>query len=160
MDLKNVSTLIGNPNGKRYVLYLNDEFSKFIRGVIVKNKEMGTIVEAVIKDTRTFASFPKKGYHADNGSEFDNQEFRALCNKAGITLTLSSSYSPWSNGGNERRHAVVDITAKKLMEDDPELKVDKAVEFACYCRNNVWIWIPYTRNYRRKYCYGFSYYRF
>ena len=50
-------------------------------------------------------------------------------------MTLSPALSPWSNGGNERRHAVVDLTAKKLLEDNDGLALDKAIEMACYCRN-------------------------
>ena len=65
-----------------------------------------------------YGGFPRKGYHADNGSEFNNDEFRALCNREGIVLTLSPAYSPWSNGGNECRHAVIDITIKKIMDDN------------------------------------------
>ena len=80
---------------------MNDEFSKFIRGYILKNKEKETVVDAILKDSRTFC-FPKNGYHADNGTEFSNEDLRALCNRAGIKLTLSPAYSPWSNGGNER----------------------------------------------------------
>ena len=52
-----------------------------------------------------------------------------------IKLTLSPALSLWSNGGNERRHAVVDVTVKKILEDNPEMKIEKAVEMACYCRN-------------------------
>ena len=54
---------------------------------------------------------------------------------SGIKLTLSPSLSPWSNGGNERRHAVCDITVKKLIEDNPGLALQKAVDMACYSRN-------------------------
>ena len=134
LDLKNVSTLINETSDKRYVLYLNDEFSKFIRGIVLKNKEKETIIEAVLSDSRTFG-FPRNGYHADNGTEFSNEDFRTLCNRAGIKLSLSPALSPWSNGGNERRHAVVDLAVKKLLADNPGLKVNKAVEMACYCRN-------------------------
>ena len=75
LDLKNVSTLINNTSDKRFVLYINDEFSKFIRAIVLKNKEAGTIMEAVLKDARTFG-FPRNGYHADNGYEFANDQFK------------------------------------------------------------------------------------
>ena len=32
-------------------------------------------------------------------------------------MKFGPSYSPWSNGLNERNHASVDITIKKLMEE-------------------------------------------
>ena len=73
---------------------------------------------------------------SDNGKEFVNKELRALCKKDGINLTLSPSLSPWSNGGNERRHAVIDISIKKLLEDDPTLDLQDAIDHACFARNN------------------------
>ena len=51
-------------------------------------------------------------------------------------MTLSPSLSPWSNGGNKRRHAVIDISIKKLLEDDPTLDLQDAIDHACFARNN------------------------
>ena len=81
------------------------------------------------------SGYPKKSFHADNGSEFNNAEFRALCRKAGITITFSPAYSPWSNGGCERRHAVVDSTIEKILEDNKDLSLQDAVNLACNARN-------------------------
>merc|ERR1711997_1247523 len=47
LDLKNVSSLIKKPEDKRYILYLTDEFSKFIKGVVIPNKEGETIVKGI-----------------------------------------------------------------------------------------------------------------
>ena len=47
LDLKNVSSLVNKPEDKRYILYLTDEFSKFIKGVVIPNKEGETIVKAI-----------------------------------------------------------------------------------------------------------------
>ena len=46
------------------------------------------------------------------------------------------SFSPWSNGGNERRHAVVDEAVIKISADNPELSLQQAVDYACFARNN------------------------
>ena len=71
IDLKNVSTLIDKKTDKRYVLYLNDEFSKFIRGTVIKNKEKERIIEAILADSRIFG-FPRGGYHGDIGMVLAN----------------------------------------------------------------------------------------
>ena len=131
VDLKNVSSLLDDTKDKRFVLYLIDEFSKFMRGKVVKNKEKETIMEAVLSDSEIF-SLPSRTYHADNGSEFSNKDFRELCNRKGIKMTHTPARAPWANGSNERNHASVDITIKKLMADNPGLKLEKALSTALY----------------------------
>ena len=82
LDLKNVSSLIKKPEDKRYVLYFTDEFSKFIKGAVIPNKEGETIVKA-IQSTWVFgtAGYPTKGFFADNGKEFVNEDMKALCRR-------------------------------------------------------------------------------
>ena len=136
LDLKNVSSLINNSSDKRFVLYATDEFSKYIKGAIIPNKEQNTVTKAILKLwCLNFAGYPKRSFHADNGGEFSNETFRAFANKAGIRITLSPSYSPWANGGNERRHAVVDTTIKKVVEDNPGIALQEALDHSCYARN-------------------------
>ena len=91
LDLKNVSSLIKKPDDKRYVLYLTDEFSKYIKGVVIPNKESKTIVKAIEK-TWVFgtAGYPTRGFFADNGKEFVNEDMRALCRR----MNLSIKYTP------------------------------------------------------------------
>ena len=116
VDLKEVKTITENPRDKRYIAYMTDEFTRMTKGRVIPNKEKETVVEAIMKEweTKHFGP-PRKSYHCDNGGEFANDEFRDLCNKEGINMTFSPAYSPWSNGLNERRHSVVDVTIKKLI---------------------------------------------
>ena len=51
--------------------------------------------------------------------------------RTGIKMKLS----PWNNGGVERRHAAVDLTMKKMLEDDQSLKVEDALNHAVWARN-------------------------
>ena len=87
LDLKNVSSLIKKPDDKRYVLYLTDEFSKYIKGVVIPNKESETIVKAIQK-TWVFgtAGYPTRGFFADNGKEFVNEDMRALCRRMDLNI--------------------------------------------------------------------------
>lgn len=128
LDLKNVSSLIKKTDDKRYILYLTDEFSKFVKGVVIPNKESETIVKA-IQNTWVFgtAGYPTRGFFADNGKEFVNEDIRALCRKMNLSIKHTPAYSPWSNGGNERRHASVDATIVKLKEDLPTTSLEELV---------------------------------
>ena len=136
VDLKNVSSLLGKKSDKRYILYLTDEFTRYIKGKVLNNKEAGTVVKAMV-DTwgLDWAGLPSRGFHADNGSEFSNQELRALCQKRGINLTLNPAYSPFSNGGNERRHASVDQTISLMLEENPQRDLQEVLTHACHARN-------------------------
>ena len=60
---------------------------------------------------------------------------RGFASRQGIWLTSTPSWSAFSNGGNERGHAVIDLTIKKLMEDDDKLPLEKALDHALYARN-------------------------
>ena len=137
IDLKEVKTLIDDPSDKRYIFYLTDEFTRMIRRQVIPNKEMETVVGAILKEWHIkFAGPPKKGYHCDNGKEFVNKELQEICSKEGIKISLSPAYSPWSNGLNERRHCVVDITIKKLLADNGDLSLEDALDIALQVKNN------------------------
>ena len=137
LDLKNVSSLLEDPNDKRMIVYMTDEFTKYTKGKIIQGKTKEKVLEAILKEWGTkFCGLPKKSFHCDNGGEFRNELLMNLCNKEGIKLTFSPAYSPWSNGGNERRHSTVDITIKKLKADNPSLKLEEALDIALSARNN------------------------
>ena len=99
---------------------MTDKFTNMIRGKVVSNNEAKTVAQAILdKWCIEFAGYPSKSFHADNGNKFFNTDLRAACRRLDLKLTFSPAFSPWSNGGNERRHAVVDETIMKLIEDDP-----------------------------------------
>ena len=49
---------------------------------------------------------PGTGYYADNGTELKNVKMDELVSKLGISISYGPAYSPWSNGINERNHAL------------------------------------------------------
>ena len=44
-------------------------------------------------------------------------------------------HSPWSNGKNERNHYTCDQTINKLLEENPNLKLEDAVSHAVEAKN-------------------------
>ena len=79
--------------------------------------------------------FPSQGFFADNGGEFANIKLDELTSTLGLTVKFGPAYSPWSNGINERNHASVDITIKKLMEEHKTLLTDSLVKVAAWTHN-------------------------
>ena len=74
-------------------------------------------------------------YYADNGKEFKNVKIDELVRKLGISISYGPAYSPWSNGINDRNHALCDLTIKKLMEDKSVGFTDVLVKTAAWTHN-------------------------
>ena len=58
-----------------------------------------------------------------------------LTSKLGITVKYGLVYSPWSNGTNERNHASLDLTIKKLIEEKKTALTDSLVKAAAWTHN-------------------------
>ena len=79
--------------------------------------------------------FPLHGFFADNGVEFSNIKLDELTSKMGLTVKFGPAYSLWSNGLNERNHALADLTIKKLMEEKKTTLSDSLIKAAAWTHN-------------------------
>ena len=79
--------------------------------------------------------FPSYGFFVDNDAEFSNIKLDELTSKLGLTVKFGPAYSPWSNGLNERNHALADLTIKKLMEEKKTALSDSLVKAAAWTHN-------------------------
>ena len=119
-----------------YILYLVCEFSKFTRGQVIKNKTPEAVIQAIEENwIQKGPGYPSIGFFSDRGTEFVNALMAEYTRKTGCNQKTTPAFSPWSNGGNERNHATVDRTINKLREDDPKIKLQDAVDLACFWKN-------------------------
>ena len=58
-----------------------------------------------------------------------------ITKKTRIRVKQTPAYSPWSNGGMEWKHVAIDLTIRKMMEDDPSLKLEGALLHAVWTGN-------------------------
>ena len=136
VDLKPMASILSNPEDKRQLVYLVDEFSSFTVAGVARNKEAENVSKIILKKwCLDGPGYPSNGFFADNGTEFKKEYLEELARKLKVKIALSPSYSPWSNGKCERRHAAIDLTLKKLMEDDPTVTVEDALAHAVWARN-------------------------
>ena len=120
----------------KYILYICDEFSGYVAGVVIPNKLPDTIIEAFHRRwVREGPGIPKKGIFSDRGGEFRNAKMEELASKYGIRLNFTAAHSPWSNGKNERNHYSCDRTIEKLIEEDEKLSLEDAVSHAVHVHN-------------------------
>ena len=117
------------------VLWLIDSFTRFIQGVVLKNKEAETVIEAMNSTWNWRFGFPSIGFWADNGPEFQNGDMEELASKLKFSVRFGPTYSPWSNGLNERNHYSADLTVRKVRETDKKITLQKAVDMAAWTHN-------------------------
>ncbi len=135
MDFNEIVSLDCKQFGSKNVLWMVDTFTRFIQGKVLKNKEALTVVDALNEAWNWRVGFPSRGFWADNGGEFQNGEMEEFASKAGFSIKFGPSYSPWSNGMNERNHYSADVVVKKIMEVDKKISLEQAVEMAAWTHN-------------------------
>ena len=134
-DFNQIVTLDLKQWGTKYILWMVCSFTRFIKGVVIPNKEARTVMDAVIKNWNCNFGIPSTGYWCDNGTEFKNAEMSEFCSKNGLTIKFGPAYSPWANGINECNHASADKIIAKIMEDDKKVTLCEAVALAGWCHN-------------------------
>ena len=137
-DFNQIVTLDLKEMDGKYILWMICSFTRFMLGKVLPNKKAETILEALNSKWNYMVGFPSEGYWADNGGEFANVKMDELCSKLNMKIKFGPSYSPWSNGINERNHAAADITIKKLLNDSTlKLKLtDDIVNAAAWTHNS------------------------
>lgn len=129
-----------------YFLHLVDVATRFSLATVVKKKTPELITEKIMTVWIGSGIGPPKRFLADNGGEFANEAFRDMCANLNIEVMNTAAYSPWQNGICERNHAVVDNCVAKILEDQPNLKLEVALACAVNAKNSlsmVYGWSPY-----------------
>jgi hypothetical protein len=129
-DVVSIDLKILKKSGNKEVaiLYLHDEFSKLIKGHVVNDKNPDTIIKA-IESKWIIGGGIGPGHPSMNDSLAD---FAAALN---ISIRMTAAASPWMNGACERSHATVDRIVEKIIDDDPKIGIQKAVDLACFVKN-------------------------
>ena len=119
-----------------YVFYMMDEFTKYMKGRIIKSKAPEQIINnfnaAWIEDG---PGPPSKGIFSDRGGEFRNKHMVEFSQNMGLRLYLTAGHSPFSNGSMERNHYSIDLTILKLLEEDKDIDIEDALRKALYAYN-------------------------
>ena len=134
-DFNQIVTLDLKQFGDTNVLWIICSFTRFVQGIVLPDKSAEAIVEGLNTAWNWRFSFPSTGFWMDNGSEFQNKELNEYASKWGFTVTFGPTYSPWSNGLNERNHYSADVTVKKIRETDKKITLKKAIEMAAWTHN-------------------------
>ena len=81
---------------EKYILTVEDEFTRFVKAYPLQNKEAATIARVLIDHYISTFGVPLK-LHSDNAKEFIGEIFKHLCDRLQIKKTTTPTYNPQSN---------------------------------------------------------------
>ena len=91
-----VGPLPETDKGDKYIVTMQDGFSKFVGASTIPNKEAITVANAVVDNWITKYGCPSR-IHTDQGREFVNKIWTQLMDRLQITKTETPAYSPQGN---------------------------------------------------------------
>ena len=120
----------------KVILYMIDDFSRYVVAELLPNKEGETIVKSFINKWIMGTPYgPPKQIISDNGLEFINAKMRSMCEAFGIKHITTGAWSAHQNGLNERNHFTCDQIMNKIMDSNPSIKREEALRQAVYTKN-------------------------
>ena len=133
------------PQHNLIILYIIDDFTRFMQAHPIPNKLPETIIKVMMDEWILKMFGTMESIRIDNGGEFMNQKFKEMCEKLGIKLISTGANSPWQNGLVEKNHMVVDSIVEKMMRDQPKKTARQLLPHAVFAKNclvNVSGYVP------------------
>lgn len=87
--------------GNRYVLIVEDYFTKFVNLYGLPNQTAQSVAQCLFEDYVLIHGIPENLY-SDHGRQFESEIVQRQCQLLGITKTRTAPYNPKSDGMVER----------------------------------------------------------
>nr|GEW45965.1 retrovirus-related Pol polyprotein from transposon TNT 1-94 [Tanacetum cinerariifolium] len=129
---------IASINGKRYVLVIVDDYSRYTWVHFLRSKDEAP--EVIIKFLKRFTVLlqsPVIIIRTDNDTEFKNQVLKEYFDTVGISHQMSSVRTPQQNGVVERRNRTLVEAARTMLifSRAPLFLWAEAIATACFTQN-------------------------
>lgn len=106
--------------GNRYVLVVEDYFTKYVNLYALPNQTAYTVAHCLFDDYVLLHGVPEV-LHSDQGRQFEADVIQTLCGLLGIKKTHTTAYNPKSDGMVERHNrTLIDQLAKMLLSHGGE----------------------------------------
>ncbi|GJR61193.1 retrovirus-related pol polyprotein from transposon TNT 1-94 [Tanacetum coccineum] len=126
---------VASINGKRYILVIVDDYSRFtwVRFLKTKDEAPAAIIKC-IKNIQVRLKATVRNVRTDNGTEFVNQTLREWYENVGITHQTSIARTPQQNGVVERQNQTLVEAARTMLIFSKALLflLAEAINTACY----------------------------
>ncbi|GJY97581.1 retrovirus-related pol polyprotein from transposon TNT 1-94 [Tanacetum coccineum] len=129
---------IASINGKRYVLVIVDDYSRYTWVHFLRSKdEAPEVIKTFLKRIIVLLQSPVIIIRTDNGTEFKNQILKEYFDSVGISHQASSVRTPQQNGVVERRNRTLVEAARTMLifSRAPLFLWAEAIATACYTQN-------------------------
>ncbi|WVZ76248.1 hypothetical protein U9M48_024236 [Paspalum notatum var. saurae] len=133
---------VASVTGKRYVLAVMDDFSRFswVFFMEFKDEAFGFVWDLVLR-LRNENHKARRAIRSDNGGEFKNSQFENFCRDLGREHQFSSPYTSPQNGVVECKNRTL-VEMAQTMLDEHRTPMDfwaEAVNTACYIANQIFL---------------------
>ncbi|GJX20337.1 retrovirus-related pol polyprotein from transposon TNT 1-94 [Tanacetum coccineum] len=139
---------VASINGKRYILVIVDDYSRFtwVRFLKTKDEAPAAIIKC-IKNIQVCLKATIRNVRTDNGTEFVNQTLREWYENVGILHQTSVASTPQQNDVVERRNwTLVEAARTMLIFSKASLFLwAEAIKTACYTQNRSLIRLRYNK---------------
>nr|GFC48078.1 putative ribonuclease H-like domain-containing protein [Tanacetum cinerariifolium] len=129
---------IASINGKRYVLVIVDDYSRYTWvHFLISKDETPEVIKTFLKRITVLLQSPVIIIRTDNGTEFKNQVLKEYFDSVGISHQVSSVRTPQQNEVVERRNrTLVEATRTILIFSHAPLFLwAEAIATACFTQN-------------------------
>ena len=119
----------------KLILHLIDHLTRFSAAAVVNSKRAEDIISKIFQIWISVFGPPLK-FFSDNGGEFNNEQFRSMCEAYNITIKTTAAESPWSNGMCERHNAVLEEMLLKTLAEK-RCSLDMALHWVVHAKNSL-----------------------
>ena len=116
------------------ILHCIDLATRLSAACVANSKDPKHIVDNLVKTWLNVFGAPVKIY-TDNGGEFANKKLVELIENLGIEFKATAAESSFSNGINERHHAIIKSILDKIRHDHNKTSVDIVLSYAVFAKN-------------------------
>nr|GFB36321.1 retrovirus-related Pol polyprotein from transposon TNT 1-94 [Tanacetum cinerariifolium] len=127
-------------NGKRYVLVVVDDYSRYTWVFFLHFKdEASEVIISVIKKTQVNLQLQLQRVQTNNGMEFKNKTLANFFDEVGITQQFPAARTPQQNGVVERRNRTLVEAATTMLTfaNLPSFLWAEAIATACFIQNHL-----------------------
>nr|GEZ20406.1 retrovirus-related Pol polyprotein from transposon TNT 1-94 [Tanacetum cinerariifolium] len=129
---------IASINGKRYILVIVDDYSRYTWVQFLRSKdEAPEVIKTFLKRITVLLQSPVIIIRTENGTEFKNQVLKEYFDSVGISHQVSSVRTPQQNGVVEQRNRTLVEAARTMLifSRAPLFLWDEAIATACFTQN-------------------------
>ena len=101
----------------RYILTIQDHFSKYSKFIPCRNIRADTIVKLILDNWIYIFGTPNT-LLSDRGTQFTSKLYKLVTKILGINVKLTPPFRPQENGGNERLHRYILNKLRNIISED------------------------------------------